>query len=143
MATDRSAADYAMTRYLIDTSTLIELSKGLPAVQAGYRTLETPEIEIGIYAVVVAEFFSGIPSARREVWSLFARELRFWPTSPGAAFKAGSDRFDLARRGRRVSASDALIAAVALEIGATVLTDNARDFLILGVDVRSLRHWSS
>lgn len=131
-----------MTRYLLDTSTLVDLSKGLPSVRDGYRALEAGEEEIGVCAVVAAEFFSGIPLAQRDDWETFVRALRFWPASIDAAMKAGVDRFDLARHGRRVSATDALIAAVALEVGAIVVTDNARDFLALGVDMRSFREWS-
>jgi predicted nucleic acid-binding protein len=54
------------------------------------------------------------------------------------ARRAGKYRYDLARRGVQISATDALIAAVARDRAAVLVTRNVRDFPMADIHVLSL-----
>jgi predicted nucleic acid-binding protein len=127
-----------VTRYLLDTSTLIDLSKNRPGVSDGLNDLPADGHEIGVCDVSVAEFFSGLRPVERGRWEAYVLALQFWPTSRGAAILAGAYRYAFARQGRAISAPDALIAAVAVEVGATVVTNNVKDYPMPGLQVLRL-----
>ena len=85
--------------------------------------------ELGVCAVIVAEVESGLLTENRANWERFLTEsLLFWTVSLAGAQRAGQERFAYARRGIQLSAAGALIAAVAREVGAVLVTDNAEDF---------------
>jgi hypothetical protein len=52
------------------------------------------------------------------------RKLRFFATSPGAAKQAGLWRYAFARQGVQLATTDCLIAAIAHERGAALVTGN-------------------
>ena len=54
--------------------------------------------------------------------------LRYLQIARDAARRAGEDRYDFARRGQTLSTPDALIAAVAREHQAIIVTDNVKDY---------------
>ena len=66
-------------------------------------------------------------------------ELLYWDISRETAVRAGAYRYIYARQGVAISAQDAIIAAVAVEIGATVLTANPKHFPMLEVVTTTLR----
>jgi predicted nucleic acid-binding protein len=67
----------------------------------------------------------------RDVW----RVLSVWPVTLADGEDAGDRIYDLDRHGFQVPLPDALIAAVARRVGATVVTDNVRDFERLDIPV--------
>jgi predicted nucleic acid-binding protein len=56
-----------------------------------------------------------------------------------AALRAGTYRFDFKRRGQTLATADALIAAMAREYEAVLLTENPRHFPMDDIEVRSFR----
>jgi predicted nucleic acid-binding protein len=77
---------------------------------------------------VITEVFNGArPLERARVEQFFAA-LQFLPTTQTAAQQAGVWRYDFARRGTILSTTDSIIAAVAFEHGATVVTGNVKDY---------------
>jgi predicted nucleic acid-binding protein len=126
-------------RYLLDTTVLIDLSKGVAPVGARLDALVAAGNELGICAVTAAEFFAGVPPAEHPVWEAPLTEFAYWDISPEAAVRAGAFQYLLARRGRKLHTPDALVAGLAAAIGATVLTDNAKDFPVPDVVVESVR----
>lgn len=129
-----------MTRYLLDTTTLIDDSKDLPPTRAHILNALRAGDELGVCAVIVAEFESGLLAAGRPRWERFlSRSLRYWIVSLAGAQRAGQERFAFARRGIQLSAADALIAAVAREVGAVLVTDNVKDFPQADLQVVSWR----
>ena len=95
--------------------------------------------ELGVCAISVGEFFSGLAPTERPRWQRFVANLRYWDISPNAATRAGADRYALARRGIIIPITDALIAAVAREVGAIILTDNLAHFPQPDVRAQSIR----
>lgn len=128
-----------MARYLLDTTVLIDLSKGVPGVREQIDELLASGNDLGVSAVSVSEFMAGVPPSRRTRWGRLLDEFAYWETARDAAELAGMLRYDLARRGTTVHLADALIAGHALVLDAVVLTDNPRDFAHAGVAIRRLR----
>lgn len=130
----------AAAQYLLDTTVLIDLSRGIAGIREQVDALSIAGAELGICAVNVAEFASGIPGDQMVRWSRLLGGLQYWDISREAALLAGAYRHRLARQGMRPALPDALIAAVSVVVGATILTGNARHFEIIpGVRARSLR----
>lgn len=129
-----------MERYLIDTTVLIDVSRGIADIRWELDELAAAGAELGICAVNVAEFAAGIPAAQIPRWGRLLREFEFWDISHEMAVLAGGYRHSLRRRGIALQVTDALVASVAATMGATILTDNVRHFLpIADVRVRSPR----
>ncbi|MBI4318184.1 MAG: PIN domain-containing protein [Chloroflexi bacterium] len=128
-----------MTRYLLDTTALIDFSKGHePASSRIMRMIEGGD-EVGVCAVVVAEFYAGLSPEQRSTWEEFINALRFWEESRDAAKQAGAWRFAFGRKGTPLSTTDLLVAAVAQEKGAVVVTNNVKDYPMKEVEVLPLK----
>jgi tRNA(fMet)-specific endonuclease VapC len=129
-----------LARYLVDTTVLIDLSRGLPGTRAQLDALLDAGAVLGICAVNIAEFIAGIPTHNAPLWDHWLSEFEYWEISREAAWRAGNYRYLSARDGRVLQLPDALIAAVATTFDATVLTDNVKDFqLVEEVRAQALR----
>jgi predicted nucleic acid-binding protein len=128
-----------MTRYLLDTDTLIDFSKGREPTRSRVLEMIDAGDVLGVCAVNVAEFYAGLPREHRHVWDDFFASLTYWDISKDAASLAGADRYQLGRSGKSVTTTDALVAAVARDHGATIITSNIKDYPMEDVTVFSLR----
>lgn len=128
-----------MTRYLLDTDTLIDISHNVEPTRSRVRSLMDRGEQVGVCAVNIAEFMAGIPPHERARWVAFFTSIRHWRIPRDAALRAGYDRYDFARRGQAVSATDALVAATARYWTATIVTGNVRHFPMTDVQVVSFR----
>jgi len=118
-------------RYLLDTDTCIYLINERPkAVLARFRRHAVGDI--GVSAVTVSELAWGVAktgSARnRAALDAFLLPLEIAPYDLAAALRYGEVRADLARRGRPIGPLDTMIAAHALSLGATLVSNNLREF---------------
>ncbi|MBL6830923.1 MAG: PIN domain-containing protein [Pirellulales bacterium] len=118
-------------RYLLDTNVLIALTKGLGRVAERLEKLDAASVLIP--AVVVAEIEYGIAKSRKrsvnrrvfdELLSSFA--VSVFDAAAAAAY--GPIRASLERKGRLIGPNDLLIAATAVALKATLVTDNLREF---------------
>lgn len=125
-------------RYLLDTDVLIDLSRGVEPTSARVRDWMTAYEEVAICAIQIAEFLSGISPADREAQRRFLQAFAVWEIHLRAAVRAGAYRYDLARLGVQVGTPDALIAAVAWEHSAALVTRNVRHFPMTDIRVVSL-----
>lgn len=127
------------TRYLLDTTALIDFSKGFePSKSKLLRMIDDGEF-LAVCSVTVAEFATGLGPRERQQWQVFLGTLVYWDISPEAAFQAGVWRYDFARRGIQLSTTDALIAATAWQHQAIVITNNARHYPMTEVQLMSAR----
>jgi predicted nucleic acid-binding protein len=124
-----------MSRHLVDTDALIDYSKGREPTVTRIRELLDQGDELGLCAINVAEFLTGIAPADREYWHTVLATMTYWPISFAAGARAGAWRKDLALQGRTMPLADALIAAVAVEQGATLVTRNAKDYRMPGLQL--------
>jgi predicted nucleic acid-binding protein len=116
-----------VTRYVLDTSFLVDHLRGDAAATSVFRDRNEAGDEFAICAVSAAETWSGRPSERDAV-DILLRYLEFLQPGPATARLAGGLRAAARERGRTLALPDALIAATAIHLDATVLTRNVRDF---------------
>lgn len=117
-----------MTCYLLDTDTLIDFSKGRePVVSLINQWIESGDT-IGVCAINIAEFYSGLPQAERKIWDDFFDSLTCWDISKNAGRVAGEVRYEFKKDGKIITTTDALISAVAREYKAIIVTSNIDDY---------------
>lgn len=117
-----------MTRYLLDTTVLIDFSKRRePVSSTVLRMLESGD-SVGVCAINVAEFYSGARRGEDARMDRFLGALITWPITFEAAVRAGQDRFEYARAGRALSTTDVLVAAVSRAEDAILVTANVKDY---------------
>ena len=115
-------------RYLLDTTALIDISKEIEPISSQIRDWLAGPDEVGTCGVVVAEFFAGLRPNEQLPWITFIDSLEFWEVTRPIAIQAGVFRYHYARLGVTLSTTDTLIAAVAVGVGATLVTRNIKDF---------------
>lgn len=123
-----------MIRYLLDTDTCIyaiNRHPGYERVLAHMDGLLYGQVLISI--VTLCELEAGIAKSarqdhnRRRVEHFIAR-LEVAPLDEPVAKRYGDVRTFLERRGKQIGPMDTLIAAHALHLGATLVTNNTREF---------------
>jgi tRNA(fMet)-specific endonuclease VapC len=117
---------------LLDTDTIIYILKRRPPDVAARFEKLSPE-DVAISAVSVAELMFGAeksqqPGRARRAVERIAEVLRVVPFDEGAARTYGKVRAHLERGGTPIGALDTLIAAHALSVRATLVTNNTREF---------------
>jgi tRNA(fMet)-specific endonuclease VapC len=119
-------------QYLLDTNICIYLIKQKPPkVLARFQTLALSDI--GLSSITVAELEYGVcksqqPEKNRAALMQFLIPLEIVAFDQTAATLYGSIRSDLERRGLVIGSMDMLIAAQALSLGGTLVTNNVREF---------------
>jgi predicted nucleic acid-binding protein len=127
-----------MTRYLLDTTALIDFSKGREPARSTILAMIQAGDDLGVCAINVAEFYTGIPPEKRPTWDDFISNLSYWEMSIAAAIEAGQDRYNFARSGLMLSTTDTLVAAVAREQQATLITNNVKNYPMADMILLSL-----
>jgi predicted nucleic acid-binding protein len=124
-------------RYLLDTTLIVDHAHGYePAMQLLDR-LFSDGADLFTCDVVVCEALSGGTDEHRDVVGRLLRALDYVATDPTAARAAGQARLERHRAGGKLGLGDALIAAVARGLDATVVTRNRPDFERQGAPVLS------
>ena len=117
--------------YLLDTNAVSSMLR-FPAGPVGGRVMQLDDDDIATSSIVMAEVRFGLakhPSERlgRQL-AIVLERLRVLPFEAGADEHYGRLRADLERRGLPIGANDLFIAAHALSLEATLVTDNVREF---------------
>jgi predicted nucleic acid-binding protein len=124
-----------VARYLLDTTLIIDHANGYePATRLLHRLYEEGG-ELFTCDVVVCEAMSGGTDEHRDVVSRLLEPLEYVATDPTAARAAGDARLDRRQSGGKLGLGDALIAAVAKRLEATIVTRNRPDFERQGASV--------
>jgi len=119
-------------RYMLDTNICICLIRKKPAaVIKRLRALSIPDV--GISSITLAELEYGIaksclPEQNRDALSSFLAPLEIAEFGNDAATCYGILRARLKKQGKPIGAMDILIAAHALSLPATLVTNNTREF---------------
>lgn len=122
-------------RYLLDTTLLVDHAHGhRPAMDLLHRLYEEGA-ELFICDVVVCEALSGGSDEHIEVVRRLLDALEYVAVDPPSAAAAGAARLERHRSGGKLGLGDALIAALAKGLGATVVTRNRPDFERQGASV--------
>jgi len=118
--------------YMLDTNICIYLIKNNPPhVRTHFETLQPGDILLS--SITLAELMYGISKSRHKERNLAALEMFLMPLEivqfdMAAAEKYGDIRADLERTGQIIGGNDLLIAAHALSLGATLITNNMKEF---------------
>ncbi len=116
---------------LLDTNICIHIINAKPpAVLQRFRDYRLGEI--GLCSVVAAELAYGVAKSgstrNRQALDLFLAPLVILPFDEAALWCYGDLRADLERQGTPIGALDTLIAAHALSLQATLVTNNIKEF---------------
>ena len=124
-------------RYLLDSTVLIDhANRDEPAAELLERLFSGPH-ELYTCDVVTCETLSqGDPDHLRHL-RVLVNALEYVATTPDAARWAANSRHKRHGEGRRLGLGDSLIAGVAAELGAIVVTRNRPDFERQGIEVLS------
>jgi tRNA(fMet)-specific endonuclease VapC len=119
-----------MPRFLLDTDTVSYALRGHG--QVGARLLEHRPSELCVSAITLAEMHFGAETKRsrtiRRAIRAFTRDVQVVPFDEAAAGSFGIVAAALATRGQPIGLYDTLVAAQALSMGLTVVTNNTRHF---------------
>lgn len=125
-----------MTRYVLDTSFVIDHLRGDPAAVARFGLMFERGDEPIVNEIVACEVWAGAPVGGDPALEAIMRVVEFVQPGPDSARRAGQWRQEVQARGRRLSLADALIATAAGDDG-IVLTRNVRDFALTPVRVET------
>src|SRR4051794_21382309 len=122
-------------RYVLDSTFAIDFLRARPEAVDRLRRLVAAGGDPYITDVVLFELATGIRETEQVALDAFVSGIEFVQPGPDTARQAGLWRGHARRRGETLSVPDALIAATADALGATVLTKNIRDFALTPVPV--------
>ncbi|MDP1610738.1 MAG: type II toxin-antitoxin system VapC family toxin [Sulfuritalea sp.] len=130
--------------YLLDTNICIYIRRARPPnVAEHFRTI--PPDALAMSSVTFAELVYGARKSQafaENMQRLLAlkQRIRVLPFDDAAAEAYGAIRADLERRGQLIGSNDMLIAAHALSLGVTLVTNNTGEFeRVTGL---SLENWT-
>lgn len=122
-------------RYLLDSTFAIDFLRSTPAALERFDRLVSNGDEPFVNDVVVCELATGARTEDARGLGAFIRAVEFVQPGPAIAELAGRWRGEARSRGLTISVPDALIAATADGLGATLLTRNLLDFATFPVAV--------
>ena len=119
-----------MARYLLDADTVSYALRGQGQVAA--RLLQHPPSDIAISALTLAELGFGAEEKQsatlRRAIRAFVQDVTVVPFDDEAAAHFSTLAAALAREGSPIGVLDTLVAAHALALGLTIVTNNTRHF---------------
>ena len=128
-----------MTRYLLDTTVLIDFSAGRVAVKVHVLKLIQEGNDLAVSPISVAEYYAGAQPGDDQAMDRFIRQLPCWDTSREIAMIAGDYRYRFRHtHQKKLPTPDTLIAATARHYQATLLTNNPKDFPMTDITVERL-----
>jgi tRNA(fMet)-specific endonuclease VapC len=118
-------------RYLLDTNICIYLIKGkFPSVRFKFK--QCTKEGVGVSSVSIAELEYGVAKSgldkQRKKLDVFLPQLSHFSFDGDAAKIYGALRSRLEVMGKPIGSMDMLIAAHAMALGATLVTNNSREF---------------
>ena len=117
-----------MADYLLDATALIDYLRGRRGIIELVNTLANQGHQLGLCCISVAEVYAGLSEEERAGADRLADAMDYHEISREVAKEAGRFRYEFARRGTTLTTTNTLIAATAIDLGATLITANTRDF---------------
>ena len=122
-------------RYLLDTTVVVDHAHGFRPAMALLTRLYADGSDLYTCDVVTCEAMSGGTDDHLAAVRAILEPLEYVATSPQAAQWAAASRLRRHRDGGKLGLGDALIAGIAAELDATVVTRNRPDFKRQGIQV--------
>jgi len=115
-------------RLLLDTSVLIDALR----LRHGRRELLAELVQAGhtlaTTALNVAEVYAGMRPDEAERTEALLSALDCYDLTGSSGRRAGALKQQWSKKGRTLALADMMVAAIALERGCTLMTDNRKDF---------------
>ena len=128
-----------MVVYLLDSSVIIDILNQKRNRAAQLAQLVREGNILACCAINVAEVYAGMRPAEAERTEQLLRSLAYHELTWEVARTAGRLKYHQARRGKAQSLADMMIAAVAMENGLVLITDNVKDFAIDGLTIYPMK----
>jgi predicted nucleic acid-binding protein len=125
-------------RLLLDTSVLIDVLRFRHGRRELLADLARGANTLGTTALNVAELHAGMRAGDEARTEDFLEGLECYELTPAAGRLAGSLKNKYARKGRTLTLADTIIAAIAMERGCMLMTDNRKDFPMPGLECYEL-----
>ncbi|MGH8924698.1 MAG: PIN domain-containing protein [Acidimicrobiia bacterium] len=116
-----------MARVLLDSTVLIDVLRGRPAVHR-IRAMKRQGDQPWICVISVEEIWRGLRSAEETSARRLFKGLRLAPLGVEEGVQAGTWRRQFAEQGIALHQADCLIAAAAARVGGRLATGNPDDF---------------
>ena len=117
-----------MATLLLDTSVLIDTLRLRHGRKELLASLVVDGHNLATTAINIAEVYSEIRPGEEQRTTLFLDTLQCYAIDAAAGEHAGRLRNLWAKRGRVIALPDIIVAAIAIERGCTLMTDNRKDF---------------
>jgi len=128
-----------VAEYLLDTNALVDFLYGIDDAVELIESLGRDGHTLAVCSVSVAELYSGLAESDEANVERVLSAFEYWDISPEAAKRAGSYRYQFARRGIQLSTPDTLQAALAVDRDANFVTRNVRDFPMTDLKIVTYR----
>jgi predicted nucleic acid-binding protein len=115
-------------RLLLDTSVLIDALRQRHRRRELLAELVRAGHTLATSALNIAEVYAGMRPEETEKTEGLLSALECYDLTGTSARRAGSFVQQWARKGRTLTLADMIVAAIALEFGCTLMTDNRKDF---------------
>jgi len=115
-------------KLLLDTTVLIDVLRNRKGRRELLADLVRAGHSLSTSVLNVAEVYSGIRAGEEGKTEAFLEGLDEYELGSGVARAAGELKMRWAKRGRTISLADAIVAAIGIEQGCALLTDNSKDF---------------
>jgi predicted nucleic acid-binding protein len=122
---------------MVDTTFVVDYLRDVDAAVKRYERLFELGDNVLVNEIVLCEAATGAPEHPDPALQKFMSPVEFLQPGPDSALLAGEWRAAARSQGRQLSLADALIAAAAHSVNATVLTRNVRDFALTPVRVET------
>jgi predicted nucleic acid-binding protein len=117
-----------MPSYLLDTTVIIDALNDRQNRKLLLLDLLKQGHLLGCCPINVTEVYAGLRPKEEAATEEFLQSLQYYQITWPIARLAGLLKRDYRRKGKTLTVSDAIIAAVAIHHKLTLLTDNVRDF---------------
>jgi predicted nucleic acid-binding protein len=124
-------------RYVLDSTFLIDHLRSDPAAMVRLERMYADGDDPIVTAVTTTEVWAGRKVEGDPAIDAFLRYFEYVHAGPSTARLAGEWRAKAREIGLMLKAPDAIIAATAFDLGATVLTRNVRDYELTPVRVET------
>lgn len=115
-------------RLLLDTPVLIDVLRSRQGRRELLAELARGGHSLATTALNVAEVFAGMRPEEQKQTEALLDVLDCYALTRTAGQLAGTLKNKWARKGRTLTLADTIVAAIALEHGCTLMTDNRKDF---------------
>jgi predicted nucleic acid-binding protein len=113
---------------LLDTNLIIDALNDRKGRREFLQHLIDDGHQLACCAVAIAEIYAGMKRHEAKLTDQFLERLAFYGATRATARMAGEMKATWMRRGHALALTDLMIAAVAVECGLTLATDNRKHF---------------